>query len=190
MNNKASPPSPLLAGEGGENGAARAFPSPIRRGVRGEAAGIAQKAFTRGPGMTRRARRLRKTMTDAERTLWALIRGDRLGLRFRRQLVFDQRYILDFYAPSIRLAIEVDGSQHIERTTQDRLRTSYLVRRGVSVLLLWNTEVLQETDAVVQAIAVVAETLGTDFPLLPGGGSGGRLPRFDHLKIEFGEVHR
>ena len=188
MTSKASPPSPLLAGEGGANGAAGTFASPARRGVSGEAAEIAEKAFTRGPGMIKRARHLRNNMTDAERALWTAIRADRLGLRFRRQLVFDQRYILDFYAPSIRLCIELDGSQHIERTTQDRLRTSYLVRRGITVLRFWNTEVLQETPAVVQAIADVADALAPDFPLRPGGGPGGRPADFDHLKIEFGEV--
>ncbi len=177
MNIKASPLTPLRNGEGNVR------PSPARRGVGGE-------AFGRGPGMTKRARRLRNDMTDAERTLWAAIRGDRLGLRFRRQLVFDQRNILDFYAPSIRLAIELDGAQHIERTTQDQLRTSYLVRRGITVLRFWNTEVLLETEAVVQAIADVADELGTFSPLRPGGGPGGRPPpEIAYLKIEFGEVY-
>ena len=190
MSCAASPPTPLLSGEGGANGAAHAFPSPSRRGVGGEAA-----AFTRGPGMIKRARFLRANMTPAERRLWAMICADQLGLRFRRQLVFDQRYILDFYAPSIRLAIELDGAQHIDRSQQDRLRTDYLVGRGVTVLRFWNTEVLQETEAVVRAIADVADELGSLPPLRPGGGPGGRPPQsvvrspeFDHLKIEFGEA--
>ena len=192
---RTSPPSPLLAGEGGATGTAAAFPSPFRRGVWGEAAPIEREAFARGPGMTKRARLLRNTMTDAERKLWGLIRADRLGLRFRRQLVFDQRYILDFYAPSIRLAIEVDGAQHMERSAPDLLRTDYLVARGVTVLRFWNTEVLLETKAVVQAIAEVADELAANSPLRLGVGPGGRpphqvvrSPEFDHLKINFGEA--
>ena len=131
--------------------------------------------------MIKRARALRNNMTDAEKALWADLRRDRLGVRFRRQVVFDQRYILDFYAPCVRLAVEVDGSQHIERGQEDRLRTAYLVRRGISVLRFWNNEVLQEKAAVVQAIAdLVAELGASPLSSLPAGGG----ERFAGLKLD------
>jgi hypothetical protein len=74
---------------GSETGASRADePSPGRRGAGGEVTGV----FSRGPGMTARAQRLRRDMTDAERLLWSRLREDALGVRFRRQLVIDQRF--------------------------------------------------------------------------------------------------
>ncbi|MGR3467432.1 MAG: endonuclease domain-containing protein [Shimia sp.] len=130
--------------------------------------------------MTARARNLRANATDAEKTLWAALRRDQLGLRFRRQVVFDQRFILDFYAPSVRLAVEADGSQHVD-CAKDRDRTAYLAARGVTVLRFWNSEILAETDAVLMRIGEVISLLrgSSAFPLppaaspltpLPGGG--------------------
>ena len=57
------------------------------------------------------ARKLRTDMTDAEHKLWRRIRNNQLGVKFRRQTVFDH-YILDFYSVQSKLVIEVDGGQH------------------------------------------------------------------------------
>ncbi len=133
-----SPLTPLRSGGG------NALPSPRGRGVGGE-------GFSRGSGMTLKARKLRGNMTEAEKQLWQEIRRDRLGIRFRRQLPILQRYILDFYAPSIRLAVEVDGGQHAE-SADDVRRTAHLNAHGITVLRLWNTEVLNETETVVETL--------------------------------------
>lgn len=101
--------------------------------------------------MTARARALRGNLTEAERVLWQHLRGDALGVRFRRQLVIDARYIVDFCAPDARLVVEVDGGQHAESTT-DRVRDSYLESRGYCVLRFWNSDVLRDLDAVLTAI--------------------------------------
>ncbi len=101
--------------------------------------------------MTVRARALRGNLTDAERALWQRLRGDALGVRFRRQLVIDARYIVDFCAPEQRLVVEVDGGQHTD-SPGDRVRDSYLQRRGYRVLRFWNTDVLRDLDAVLTAI--------------------------------------
>lgn len=159
----ASPPSPFRDG-GGD-----ALPFPRGRGVGGE-------GFSRGPGMTAKARALRLNMTDAERVLWRELRRDRLGVRFRRQMPVFKRYILDFYAPEVKLAVEVDGGQHADDAL-DALRTGVLHAHGISVLRFWNHEVLGETDAVVQAVADVVGDLrsGSASPLSPlrdGGGDG------------------
>jgi very-short-patch-repair endonuclease len=50
-------------------------------------------------------------MTDAEKKLWWRLRNDQLGLSFRRQHPIGV-YVVDFFAPSIGLVIELDGSQH------------------------------------------------------------------------------
>jgi len=195
-----SPLTPLRGGGGESVPMPKPSPPPPgRRGTEGE-------AFSRGPGMTKRARALRNDMTRAENALWAQLRRDRLGVRFRRQLVFDQRFILDFYAPSLKLAIEVDGGQHAVDAGKDALRTGYLVKRGVSVLRFWNNEVLVNMDGVLMSITAVIEALGNAFPLTPprGGGresvpmpkpsppppvrSGTEGDAIAHLRLEFGEI--
>jgi very-short-patch-repair endonuclease len=51
-------------------------------------------------------------MTRAEKVLWINIRNEKiLGVKFRRQFSVG-KFILDFYSPSLRLAIEVDGASH------------------------------------------------------------------------------
>jgi very-short-patch-repair endonuclease len=144
------------------------LPSPPRRGVGGE-------AFSRGPGMTDRAQALRAGMTDAERKLWSVLRGDQLGVRFRRQLVIDQRYIADFCAPAIKLVVEVDGGQH-QASTTDGPRSAYLASRGYVVLRFWNTEVLTGLASVADAIHGIvvqrlAEKTSPPTPLRDGEGS-------------------
>lgn len=58
-----------------------------------------------------RARKLRKNQTLYEKKLWALIRNNKLGIKARRQVIF-RGYIVDFYFPKIKLAIELDGFHH------------------------------------------------------------------------------
>jgi very-short-patch-repair endonuclease len=150
---EAAPSSHLTPQRGGADGDA-APPSPGRRGAGGEVASV----FSRGPGMTARARMLRRDMTEAERRLWSLLRGDALGVRFRRQLVIDRRFIVDFCAPEIGLVVEVDGGQHAG-SESDLIRDAYLAKRGYSVLRFWNNEVLNETLAVMERILAVVSDL-------------------------------
>ena len=102
-----------------------------------------------------RARRLRREQTDAERTLWQRLRGKQLGgLKFRRQHVIGP-WILDFYCPECRLAVELDGGQHneAENRCRDEARTAFLEDRGTAVLRYSNLEALRATDAVLEDIA-------------------------------------
>jgi very-short-patch-repair endonuclease len=94
-----------------------------------------------------RRQALRKSQTDAEKKLWQVLRNKQLnGLKFFRQYSIGN-YILDFYCPEIRLAIEVDGSQHIE-SEYDEKRTDYLRQENVFVLRFWNNDVLSNLDGV------------------------------------------
>jgi very-short-patch-repair endonuclease len=99
----------------------------------------------------RAANTLRKGMTDAERCLWQRLRGEQLGVKFRRQHAFEN-YVLDFVCMDRRLVVEVDGSQHAEDVVYDEMRTKHLNDAGFKVLRFWNNEVLAQTDAVVQVI--------------------------------------
>ena len=87
------------------------------------------------------ARRLRKEMTKEERKLWY----DYLSsypIRFRRQHPID-RYILDFYCPKAKLAVELDGSQHYEDAglEHDRERDEVLSRYGIRIIRIPNNEI-------------------------------------------------
>ena len=88
-----------------------------------------------------RAKELRNTPTSAEAILWQHLRRKALnGLKFRRQHPFGP-FILDFYCPSIKLAIELDGPGHKSKEAYDARRDSYLESHGIRVLRLWNTDV-------------------------------------------------
>ena len=99
-------------------------------------------------------RDLRNHATVAERSLWRLLKGSQLdGRKFRRQHSIG-RFVVDFYCPAERLAVEVDGSVH-----DDPLRYRYDARRqraldalGVRVVRFTNSEVLETPDVVAAAI--------------------------------------
>jgi very-short-patch-repair endonuclease len=90
-------------------------------------------------------------MTDAERKLWQCLRGDQLGVKFRRQHPFEN-FILEFVCLEKMIVVEVDGSQRIDQQTRDEVRSRKLVDAGFHVLRFWNNEVLNQTDEVVQYI--------------------------------------
>ncbi|WP_415814907.1 endonuclease domain-containing protein, partial [Deinococcus marmoris] len=88
-----------------------------------------------------RARELRNGQTPAERKLWfEFLRT--YTVKFRRQVPF-LGYVLDFYAPSLRLCIELDGRSHdsAEAQAYDAERSRVLVGAGVRVLRYGNAEV-------------------------------------------------
>ena len=99
-----------------------------------------------------RARALRKNPTDAERTLWKHLRLRQAGgHKFRRQQILGQ-YIVDSVCFERRPIIEVDGGQHSEKSKYDRERNKWLAEQGFHVLRFWDNQILQEMDAVRQAI--------------------------------------
>ena len=107
--------------------------------------------------MARRARRLRRALTEAERALWARLRRKQLlGRKFRRQQRLG-RYIVDFVCLECRLVVEVDGSQHVDQQSYDQARRRWLEEQGYRVLRFWNNEALAQTDSVIETIA---EALG------------------------------
>lgn len=99
------------------------------------------------------AKLLRKEATKAEQILWQALRGSKLGIKFRRQHPFDM-FIVDFYAPSIKLAIELDGSIHTIQANKeyDEMRTDYLELKYINVLRFWNSEVEKNLDVVLEKI--------------------------------------
>jgi very-short-patch-repair endonuclease len=97
------------------------------------------------------AKAMRREPTDAEATMWRLLRDRRLApFKFRRQVPF-QSYILDFVCFERRLVIEIDGGQHSE-SAADAARDSLLRREGFIVVRYWNNDVLQQRSAILADI--------------------------------------
>ncbi|MGA7426008.1 MAG: endonuclease domain-containing protein, partial [Rhodoplanes sp.] len=104
------------------------------------------------PTKTSRARRLRRSSTDAELKLWRHLRSRTLcGFKFVRQEAIGP-YIVDFVCRERRLIIEVDGGQHAI-DARDKGRDAFLRSQGYRVLRFWNNDVLTNTTGVLETIA-------------------------------------
>ena len=100
------------------------------------------------------AQQLRGEMTPTEKAMWKVLRSRQLAhLKFRRQYPFDQ-FVLDFYCPSLKLAIELDGSQHetADGKVHDAARTAELQGWEIKVLRFSNRAVFQDKAAVLRRI--------------------------------------
>ncbi|MBC7391185.1 MAG: endonuclease domain-containing protein [Opitutaceae bacterium] len=97
---------------------------------------------------------LRKTLTPAEAKLWTLLKNNQLeGRKFRRQHSVGN-YIIDFYCPSEKLAIELDGAGHFteEGMAYDEERTEVLNSIGIKVIRFENETVFKFLDHVLEEI--------------------------------------
>jgi len=113
----------------------------------------------RNPQTRATAKTLRANLTPPERALWTLLRANRLGVKFTRQVVIAP-YVADFAARSEKLVVELDGDSHAGRERQDEARTAALASRGYRVIRFSNTEVLTNPEGVARAILIA---LGRDF---------------------------
>jgi very-short-patch-repair endonuclease len=105
--------------------------------------------------LTPRAKKLRQTMTDAERVLWKHLRSHQLQYKFKRQ-VPRGTYIVDFVCLEKKLVIEVDGAHHLNNP-YDKKRDAWLSEQGYRVLRFWNSEVLKNTEGVLEKIRLELE---------------------------------
>ena len=90
--------------------------------------------------------------------LWSALSGSKLGVAFRRQVVLGNA-IADFFAPSLRLVVEVDGAHHRLRLTADARRDRDLHRLGCEVLRLDAQLVLRELPRAVALIRAAVARL-------------------------------
>ena len=103
-----------------------------------------------------RARAMRVVPTRSEEILWQAIRAGALGVRFRRQVILGP-VIVDFFAPSAGLVVEVDGGVHARQRDADRIRDESLGLRGIRVLRIDAALVEARVDV---AVALVRRALG------------------------------
>jgi len=112
------------------------------------------------PQLRRRAKAMRRAMTEPERRLWWALRH-RLplnGTHFRRQVVIG-RAIADFACVATRIIVEADGDQHGADGAQayDAQRSASLEALGWRVLRFSNAQVMREMDDVLETILAAAE---------------------------------
>ncbi len=114
-------------------------------------------------------RALRARQSDAERALWWHLGARQLGVKFRRQHSVGP-YILDFYCPEARLAVEVDGDGHAtaQQLAYDEQRTANLASLGIRLVRFSNLQVLTEAECV---LGEIARTLTLPSPAAAGEGS-------------------
>jgi very-short-patch-repair endonuclease len=89
-----------------------------------------------------------------------LIRGRRFeGIKFRRQHPVGA-YVADFFCATSKLVIDLDGGGHgiEERAEEDRHRTQEIERLGFRVMRVWNTDVMQNPEGVLERFAEAIST--------------------------------
>lgn len=100
-------------------------------------------------------RRIRKNLrlkeTYAEKLLWNELRRKRLGVKFYRQFGI-KNFIVDFYCPMYRLAIEVDGDSHLGRFEEDYERQMKIESMFIKVVRFSNENVVNQLDEVLRMI--------------------------------------
>jgi very-short-patch-repair endonuclease len=101
--------------------------------------------------IARRAQGLRRALTKQEVLLWRRLRNRQLeGFKFVRQEPIGP-YYADFACRERKLIVEVDGSQHLESAT-DRRRDKLLAKLGYRTVRVWNNEVLNNIDGVLEML--------------------------------------
>lgn len=145
-------------------------PSPCPSPSRGEGKNPKNKHYTKTA--FNNAKNLRKNQTDAENILWEYLRGNRFyNLKFKRQQPIG-KYIADFVCLQYKIIIELDGSQHLDTKEYDDERTNYLRNCGYQVIRIWNNEIFNNIDGVLEYIINA---------LPPRGGGFGRGGKKNNL---------
>jgi len=109
--------------------------------------------------MLEAARDFRKNPTPSEALLWKALRGKKLnGIKFRRQQPIGP-FIVDFYAPILRLVIEIDGPVHQQQHEADQTRQMILESLDIKVLRFSADKVEDDMDAVLTTICLVASVI-------------------------------
>ena len=107
--------------------------------------------------MQSKRRKLRNEMTYCEKIVWLQLRIKQMGVRFLSQFSIDN-YVIDFYCPKLKLAVEVDGDIHNdpEQIEYDKQRQSYLEKYGFEFIRISNLEINQNPN---KAFSIIEEKI-------------------------------
>ncbi len=118
------------------------------------------KHFNRPTEKSKR-RQLRRDQTPAEELVWRFLRNRRTkNFKFRRQYSVD-KFVIDFYSPELKLAVEIDGDIHDLPTQKehDIARQSYLEGFGIKFIRIRNEELFTNTDKAFDRIEEMIKVL-------------------------------
>jgi very-short-patch-repair endonuclease len=113
---------------------------------------------------TARRRELRASMPPTEVLLWSKLKGKQmLGCKFKRQYGVGP-YIVDFYCPELRLAIELDGDSHFldGAEARDLVRQRFIESFDIKFLRFQNVEVTTNLEGVLETIYSTVEWLRSE----------------------------
>ena len=112
-------------------------------------------------------KQLRNNPTYAEKILWLSLRKRQVeGVRFLRQYSVN-KFVIDFYAPEIKLAIEVDGCSYTGKEKYDMERQKYIENFNIMVIRFKNEQVIGNPDEVVEEIKAVIRGINEPLPASP-----------------------
>jgi very-short-patch-repair endonuclease len=113
-------------------------------------------------------RLLRKNMPKAEVIMWSRLKQKQLlGYKFRRQYSVGS-YVIDFFCPELKLAVEVDGTSHLKDGAEyyDSNRQESIEQLGIKFLRFSNAEVYKNLNGVLEVIVDNVQKIRR-FPLNP-----------------------
>lgn len=128
-----------------------------------------------------RANRLRHEMSKSEQRMWLFLRGDQMGVRFRRQYPVSP-FVLDFYCPELKLNIEVDAEQH--DPTEEKGAYGLLWERSATTRPAmwsrnsWSRSSSQTSRLGMRHISIPLQADGYTAILFPGAGGAAKLAEF------------
>ncbi len=139
----------------------------------------AYKSLPYNPALRDSAKALRKAGILHEALLWLELKNKKLnGLDFDRQKIIGN-YIVDFYCAEQSMVIEVDGSSHDNKQSEDEQRDEYLKSLGLTVIRLLAKDVLQNMEGVVAFLRNHPTLTGT--PPAEGNKSNIKTPTNTHI---------
>lgn len=109
-----------------------------------------------------RRRDLRQRSTPTEVILWSKLRNNQLGFKFRRQYSIDG-YVMDFYCPSQKFGIEIEGSIHlvINQIIYDKYRYRYLENFNIRILKITTDQITNSVNETLKMISLSLPRRGT-----------------------------
>ena len=125
--------------------------------------------------LIRYARELRKNPTPAEKIIWEFLRNRQMkGYKFRRQYPVES-FILDFYCPKLKLAIEIDGGYHQECEQQklDPFRERLIRDYDIRIIRFTIDQILGNIDSVLDEIRTAC--ISPPLRATRGEGAGGEV---------------
>ena len=122
---------------------------------------IAMKIYY-NPKLKKLARYLRNNSTLSEVLFWNEIKGKQiLGYQFLRQKPIGN-YIVDFYCPKLKIAIEIDGESHGYKKAmlRDEVKEKYLSKIGIELIRYDDYDVKSNIGAIINHLIDWIHNLG------------------------------